>query len=127
MNERLKRFSIPGLGWCVGLVILWESVLLFWASTSGLQSLPTKGPLQWIHFVLAGGEIIVAILFLAPVTRVLGGYLLLVIFALAALVHILHGDFRFEILILYAAAVLVVIANEGYGSSGTRSPDHHSG
>jgi len=126
MNERLKRFAMPGLRWCLGLVILWESVLLFWASTSGLQSLPTKGPLQWIHFVLAGGEVIAAILFLAPVTRALGGYLLLVIFALAALVHILHGDFRFEILILYAAAVLVVIAYEGHSSSGVRSTDPDS-
>jgi hypothetical protein len=41
-----------------------------------------------------------------------GGYWLLIIFALAILIHTLHGDFSgMETLIVYGAAVMVSMAN----------------
>lgn len=68
--------------------------------------------LAWVRLVLSGSEIIAALLFLVPVTTVVGGYLLLVIFALAIAIHSLHGDFAgLEILVLYGAAVLVGLAD----------------
>jgi len=46
---------------------------------------------------------------LVPVTTLIGGYALLVVFGMAALVHLLHGQFGVEGLVLYAVAVLVCI------------------
>jgi hypothetical protein len=43
--------------------------------------------------VLGGAEILAAMLFLIPPTMTVGGYSLLVIFALATLIHLLHGDY----------------------------------
>jgi hypothetical protein len=63
-----------------------------------------------IRPVLGGAEIIAVLLFLIPPTRTIGGYALLVIFALAALVHILHGQPDIGGLVVYAAAVYTVLA-----------------
>ena len=40
----------------------------------------------------------------------LGGYLLLIILFLAALLHLLHGEFDVGVLLVYAMAVLVSMA-----------------
>jgi hypothetical protein len=56
---------------------------------------------------LAWAEIAAAILFLVPLTTLLGGYLLLAIFFLAALLHILRGEFDIGVLLVYAMAVLL--------------------
>jgi hypothetical protein len=69
---------------------------------------------QLIRPVLGGAEIFAALLFLVPPARTIGGYALLVIFALAALIHILHGQTDVGGLVVYAAAVYTVIA--GYKS-----------
>ena len=63
-----------------------------------------------IRPILGGAEIIAALLFLVPPTRTIGGYALLVIFALAALIHILHGQPDVGALVIYAAAVYTVLA-----------------
>jgi Ca2+/Na+ antiporter len=60
-----------------------------------------------VRLALAWAEIAAAILFLVPFTTLLGGCLLLVIFFLAALLHILHGEFDIGVLLVYAMAVLV--------------------
>ena len=46
-----------------------------------------------------------------PFTAAIGGYLLLGIFGLAALLHILHGQYGVEGLLVYAVAVLVCLAH----------------
>lgn len=56
---------------------------------------------------MGGGEILAAVLFLVPYTARAGSYLLLVIFALAAVVHVLHGQYNVGGLVVYAAAVIV--------------------
>jgi hypothetical protein len=63
-----------------------------------------------IRPVLGGFEVVAALLFLIPPTRKVGGYALLVIFLLAALIHILHGQPEVGGLVVYAAAVYVVLA-----------------
>jgi hypothetical protein len=64
-----------------------------------------------MRLVLSGAEILAAILFLVPFTSSLGGALLLVIFALALIIHTLHGDAPgLETLLVYGAAVLVCLA-----------------
>lgn len=67
---------------------------------------------SWVQPILGGAEVIAAVLFLVPYTARAGSYLLLVIFALAAVVHILHGQFNVGGLIVYAAAVIVCMARQ---------------
>ncbi|HMD07874.1 MAG TPA: DoxX family protein [Candidatus Acidoferrum sp.] len=110
MNGRLTRFSIPLLRSTLGLVVLLESCQFIF-STSAARFLAKAGLPFWIRPVLGGAEIIAAILFLVPVTTVIGSYLLLVIFGLAALVHILHGQYEVGGLVVYGVAVLVCKAH----------------
>jgi hypothetical protein len=116
MNARLTKFSIPVLRWTLGLVVLLESCQFIF-STSAAHFLAKAGLPLWIRPVLGGAEIIAAVLFLVPVTTVIGSYLLLVIFGLAALVHILHGQYEVGGLVVYAAAVLVCVAHATHGTS----------
>src|SRR6266566_538708 len=104
MKFLLKRIAIPLLQWVVGLVVLLESYRTFRWGLASLHSSHTHGIHPVILLALAGPEIIAAILFLIPRTLILGSYALLIIFALAILVHLLHGQFNFEILLIYAAA-----------------------
>src|SRR5271154_4012660 len=105
MNTRLTKYSIPLLRWTLGLAVLLES-LEFVLSTSAAHFLAKAGLPFWIRPVLGGAEIIAAILFLVPFTAAIGSYLLLVVFGLAALIHILHGQYEVGGLVVYAAAVL---------------------
>jgi|HubBroStandDraft_1064217.scaffolds.fasta_scaffold164067_3 hypothetical protein len=115
MNNPLTRFAIPLLRWTVGLVVMLES-LEFVFSNSVAHFLDKAGLPSWVRPVLGGSEIIAAALFLVPFTAVVGGYLLLVIFAIAALIHFLHGQFNVGALVVYAAAVIVCVV---YQNSGT--------
>jgi DoxX-like family len=109
MSARLAKFSIPLLRWTLGLVLPLESCQ-FVFSTSAAHSLAKAGLPSWIQPVLGGTEILAAVLFLVPLTALFGSYLLLVIFALAALAHILHGQVDVGGLVVYAAAALVCMA-----------------
>ena len=110
MNVSLAKSSIPLLRWAVGLVVLIESCR-FVFSASSAHLLAKAGLPAWILPVLGGGEIIAVVLFLVPFTALAGGYLLLVIFGFAALVHILHGQYAVGDLVVYATAVLACLAH----------------
>jgi hypothetical protein len=110
MNASLRKASIPLLRWTVGLVVLIASCR-FVFSASAAHFLANAGLPSWVRPALGGAEIIAVVLFLIPFTALVGGYLLLVVFALAALVHVLHGQYDVEILAVYAAAVLVCLSH----------------
>ncbi len=110
MNPQLKKLSIPILRWTLGLVVLWQSVH-FVLSASSVRHLSENGMPQWIRPVLGGSEIVAALLFLVPAVSSIGGYSLLVIFAIAVVLHLLHGDADVSGLILYCAAVLVCVSH----------------
>jgi hypothetical protein len=112
MNIKLANASVPLLRWTLGLVVVLESAE-FILSNSAAHFLVKAGLPSWIQPVLGGSEIVAAVLFLLPFTAKVGSYLLLVIFALAALLHILHGQFNVGGLVVYAAAVLVCLAHVG--------------
>jgi hypothetical protein len=97
------------LQWIVGLVVTGESLRLA-LEPSAARHFAEAGMPLWMRPALAWSEIAAAILFLVPFTTLLGGYLLLVIFFLAALLHILHGEFDIGVLLVYAMAVLVSMA-----------------
>jgi hypothetical protein len=110
MNTRLKKLAIPGLRVVVGLVVAVQSAL-FAFSAAGAQAVARIGFPQWIRPVLGGSELVAAILFLIPATILAGGYALLFIFAIAAAIHFLHGQFDVSALVLYAVAVMVCLTH----------------
>jgi len=117
MNPTLKRLAIPFLHWTVGMVVLWQSYRTFHSAYSYLGSVMDGAALNRIRLGLSGSEMVAAILFLVRPTTMIGGYLLLIIFALAVLVHTLHGDDSgMEVLFVYGAAVLVSMAERRAGS-----------
>jgi DoxX-like family len=110
MNERMRNLAIPGLRWCVGLIVLWESWRFAFGESARRAFAETGLPL-WIRPTLGGIEIVAALLFLVPWTRVVGGYSLLVVFFFAAMLHVLHGWYDISGLVLYAVAVWVSLAH----------------
>ena len=107
-GKRLTR-ALAILYWCVGGIVLIESCL-FVFSTSRAHAFAESGLPHLIRPVLGGFEIVAALLFLISPTRKIGGYALLVIFLVAAGIHILHGQPDVGGLVVYAAAVYVVLA-----------------
>lgn len=110
MKTNLAAFSVPLLRWTVGVVVLIES-LDFALSASTAHFLAKSGLPLWLPKALGGTEIVAAVLFLLPFTARVGSYCLLVIFAFAAVVHVLHGQYNIGILAVYAAAVLVCMSH----------------
>lgn len=109
MSPALKRISVPLLRWALGLVVLAQS-LQFAFSPSAAHFFAKTGLPLWVRPALGVTEALAAVLFLLPATMVFGSYLLLVIFALAALLHILHGQLDVSGLVVYAVAVLVCLS-----------------
>jgi DoxX-like family len=108
----MRLRAVLGLQWIVGLVLIVESVRLAFEPSAARHFVRSGMPL-WMRPALAWPEIAAAILFLVPFTTMLGGYLLLVIFFCAALLHVLHGEFAIGGLLVYAMAVLVSMAYHG--------------
>lgn len=119
MTGPRTEFAIRCLHWTVGIVVLLESILTFYAAHS-LHGAGHAGALITIRLVLSGCEAVAALLFLIPATSAAGGLALLVIFGLAIAIHALHGDFRgLEILVLYGVAVYVSLADRADRRAGT--------
>ena len=110
MNLLQRAPSMALLRWSMSLVVLWES-FRFVASTASVQHLQCMGLPGWIAPVLGAVEIGAVVVFVVPKLRRIGGYALLVIFAIAAVLHILHGQFEIGPLVVYSAAVLVCVAD----------------
>jgi hypothetical protein len=110
MKQNATEISISLLRWTLGLVVLLESAR-FAFSASAAHSLAKAGLPEWIRPVLGGGEMFAAILFLVPYTCLIGGYALIVIFALAVLIHLLHGQFDVAWLAVYGVAAAVIVAH----------------
>jgi uncharacterized membrane protein YphA (DoxX/SURF4 family) len=116
MNPQIRRRAVLGLQWIVGLVVMVES-LRFALEPSAARHFAQTGMPSWMRPALAWSEIVAAILFLVPFTTLLGGYLLLAIFFVAAVLHVLHGEFDIGVLLVYAMAVLVSMAYRSGGKS----------
>jgi hypothetical protein len=110
MSPWIEKHSILVLRWTLGFVVLWQSVH-FVLSPSSAEHLAKAGMPQWIRPALGGSEIVAVLLFLAPAVDLAGAYLLLLIFAIAVALHVLHGDFDVGGLLLNCAAVLVCMSH----------------
>jgi uncharacterized membrane protein YphA (DoxX/SURF4 family) len=117
MNRRADQLAITGLRWTLGLVVLLESIH-FTFSPSTVHHLEKAGLPTWIRFALGGSEILAALLFLIPAASYVGGFLLLVIFAVAAALHLLRGEFDVGGLVVYAMAAIVCMTQRAGETAG---------
>ena len=115
MNAQARPRAVVGLQWVVGLVLIVESLRLALDATAARHFAQASMPL-WMRPALAWSEIAAAILFLVPFTMVLGGYLLLVIFFLAAALHVLHREYDIGVLLVYSMAILASLTYRGGAS-----------
>ena len=112
MNQQLKKIAVPGLRWALGLVVLGEACRELLHAIHSVNTYSYALSLVGVRLFLSCGEILASISFLFLRTRVLGGYGLLLIFVLAIGIHIAHGQWGILSLVVYAMAVLVILANE---------------
>jgi uncharacterized membrane protein YphA (DoxX/SURF4 family) len=110
MNEAQSKFAMTALKWTLGLVVLTESLQL--ALSREAHFFAQNALLHRMRPVIAWSEAMAAVLFLVPYTTRVGAWLLLVIFALAALIHVLHGQMEVGGLLIYAMVVIVVMQSE---------------
>jgi hypothetical protein len=110
MNTSSPTRSMQLLRWTLGIVILIASVQTVWRAYPEIHSAGHQGIHAWVALVLGSVETIGAILFLLPQTLFAGGWILLVVFAVAFAFHGLQGDFRGDLLI-YAAATYACMSN----------------
>ena len=114
MKGERRAIAIAALRWTVGIVVLLQSARLA-LDVSANENFARMGAPVWVRPSLAFAEFAAAVLFLLPLTRTAGGYSLLVVFAVAALLHILHGEFDIASLAVYATAVIAGMAYDKQG------------
>ena len=105
---KTNTLARTALHWSLGLMLIIESSR-FAFGPSGAKAFHHLGLPQWVRPTIGISEILAAILFLIPASVVAGGRLLLAVFAIAAGIHILHGEFDVLPLVVFAMAVLVII------------------
>jgi uncharacterized membrane protein YphA (DoxX/SURF4 family) len=111
MAGSLHRFSMKGLHWSVGVVLIIESAR-FAFGAGAAKMIAHMGLPAWVRPAIGVTELVAAVLFLLPPTTVLGGWILMLVFCAAAVVHLLHGQYDVSMLVIYAMAVLAVITAE---------------
>jgi len=109
MNQQSTRVAVSGLRWMLGLVILLESAH-FALGPAGAREVANIGLPHWIPLALGGNQALSALLFLVPPLRLIGGYMLLFILAIAVPVHLLHGQYNVGSLLDYGMAAWVCMS-----------------
>jgi uncharacterized membrane protein YphA (DoxX/SURF4 family) len=107
MNSPALNRSLLALRIVMGIVIVWLS----WPTAF------PQGPAEAAHFpglgafirVLAGVEMLGAVLLLIPRFVRLGARTLIAVFAVAIALHLLHGETHVGPLIIYGAATAVIL------------------
>lgn len=106
-SPRSPRNPLLALRVVLGLVVVWQSVVTLLA---GFHAESRDTHLATVVRGLAAVEIAAALLFLVSATARVGGWLLLGVFAVAIMLHALHGEWGFGALVVYATAVGVILA-----------------
>jgi hypothetical protein len=111
MTEQRVKTALAGLQWTLGVVILIEAIL-FVMPGARHDFARTHMP-DFLRQVLGWGEIIGAVVLLVPKTAVRGAWILFCVFAMAIVVHLLHGTFNVGNLVIYCAAAWTLAARKG--------------
>lgn len=105
--KRERQFALLALRWSLGVVILIEAVLFLFSSVSRLAFASSHLP-SAVRLILGAGEGLGAILLALPGAEVIGARLLMLIFAVAIVIHRLHGMPSIGPLVIYFAAAWVL-------------------
>jgi len=111
MSLDRRELSIRGLRVVLGAVLLLGACLEV-AHAATAAGAAHDLPPAWARLTIAWSEIVAAILFLVAPTVRIGAFLLLAVLAAAVAIHLAHGQSPAALLV-YAAAVLVVLAHRG--------------
>lgn len=106
MTEPRMKTALTGLQWTLGLVILVEAILFVTPGASH-DFANTHMP-DAVRLVLGWGEIAGCILLLIPRTAVRGAWVLVAVFALAIVIHLLHGMLNVGNLVIYTAVAWAI-------------------
>ena len=109
MNQGSTSVAVAGLRWVLGLVILLESVHFALAPAASREAANIGLP-RWIPLALGASEAVAALLFLVPAVRLIGGYALLFILAIAVAIHLLHSQYSVGSLVVYGMATCVCMS-----------------
>jgi uncharacterized membrane protein YphA (DoxX/SURF4 family) len=101
-----SKLGLNVLRWSLGIIILIKAVM-FVLPSAAHDFARTHMP-GFVRLVLGIGEILGCILLLIPGTVVRGAWLLLAVFAMAILLHLLHGFSGIDNLVIYAAAAFAI-------------------
>jgi uncharacterized membrane protein YphA (DoxX/SURF4 family) len=116
MNRTRKEIAIIVLRLVLGLVVLAQSFIFLFGGDS-TKFFARHGLPDAIRLVLGWSEVVAAILFLLPPTLAVGAWFLLAVFAGAIFLHLVHGQFEVVGLLVYCAAVFVVLVFRKSGSA----------
>lgn len=111
MSGESGRRAIILLRATVGIVIGVEAAL-FLFEPGAARAFRHSGMPDLLRIVLGSAELAGAVLFLLPATLAWGGWCLMATFLAAAVLHVLHGQPNVGHLIIYAAAVFAVLAQQ---------------
>lgn len=111
MRTSVNKFALLGLQGSLGLVIFVEAAFLAFG-TAQVHGFARTGLPGWVRIGLAWSEMALALLFLVPRAMVVAGWGLLLVFVFAAGLHILHGQTNVGALVIYSAAVLVMVSRK---------------
>ena len=106
-----SKIGLCVLQWSLGIVILIQAVM-FVLPSAAHDFARTHMP-GVVRMILGFGEIAGCILLLIPQTVVRGAWLLLAVFAMAILLHLLHGLYGIGNLVIYAAAAFAIAVSKG--------------
>ncbi len=111
MTDLTARRALVLLHLTLGVVVAIESA---WALLHALEDLSDH-----LHYAAAAGlQLAGALLFLVPRTVRVGGWILVVTFALGALVRAWHFDFAGPLLVYAAAALYLTLRGGGWSRRG---------
>ena len=119
MNPQVNTAALVGLQWSLGVVVLIEAALPAFSKRE--IHFGHAGMHHGIRIVLAWSEMLACVLFLVPRAMKPGALLLIAVLALAALVHVLRGNFQIGGLLIYAAA-LAVVASQPHSEAPSPGP-----
>ena len=111
MSPDRRELSITVLHVVLGSVLLLGACLEVAHARSAAAAAHALPP-AWLRLTIASAEIVAAVLFLVSATVRIGAFLLLAVLVAAAAIHLAHGQIP-AAHVVYAAAVLVVLAHRG--------------
>ena len=91
MNQQIKKLSVSGLQWTLGLVVLLESVHFTLSPSAGHQFAKTGLP-HWIRPALGGSEVVAALIVIHFLVGEIAGVGSLVVYSMAVIVCMAHRN-----------------------------------